>query len=189
MIELITYILIGIGLAMDAFAVSISSGIALKCFRFRHAFGIAFLFGFFQAIMPIIGWSAGLGFRHYIESFDHWIAFALLVGIGGKMIYEALILPDSQKSCNPHNLLLMVGLAIATSIDALAVGISFSLIQVEIILPVVIIGLVTFVLSFIGVYIGDRIGSRLGSKIDILGGIILILIGCKIVLEAYINIG
>lgn len=183
--DFFTLFLIGIGLAMDAFAVSISSGIALKCVKIKHALYIGLLFGGFQAIMPIIGWSAGLSFRRFIQPYDHWIAFGILFIIGSKMIYEAIVLPpESTKNCNPHNYMLMFGLAIATSIDALAVGISFSLLNITIILPVLIIGIVTFFLSFIGVYIGDKIGSKYGNKIDIIGGLILIFIGIKILFDS-----
>lgn len=179
----INIILISIGLAMDAFAVSISSGVAVKCFRIGHALKVALFFGGFQAVMPLIGWLAGLSFREYINAFDHWIAFGLLLFIGLKMIYEAFTITDPDKKCNTGNLMTLLILSIATSIDALAVGISFSILQVTILQPIIIIGLITFSLSLIGFILGDRIGTRLGKKVDILGGLMLIGIGVKILVE------
>lgn len=181
--EIYQVCLIGLGLAMDAFAVSIGSGIAIQCLRARNALRVALFFGGFQALMPVMGWLAGRGLKSYVESFDHWIAFALLAGIGIKMIYESVWLKEAQKKCDPLNLLVLFGLAIATSIDALAVGVSFAFLNVEIVSPALIIGAITFALCFAGVYIGNRIGDRLGTKMEVLGGIILILMGIKILLE------
>ena len=178
-----TIVLIGIGLAMDALAVSITSGFTLKTFKVRYAFKIAIFFGAFQAIMPVLGWLAGNSFRQYIESVDHWIAFGLLAFIGGKMIYESTIMKKTESKADPNNLLILFGLSLATSIDALAVGISFSVLKLEIIGPVLIIGLVTFIFSFFGVYIGKRFGKFLGNKIEITGGVVLIGIGIKILIE------
>ena len=175
--------LIGLGLAMDAFAVSITSGVTIKKFQVSHAFRIALFFGGFQAIMPLIGWAAGLSFQKFIEPYDHWIAFLILVIIGCKMIYEAVIPNRLHTKCDPLNFLVLLGLAIATSIDALAVGIGFSILNITIIEPVLIIGFITFILSFIGVYLGDKFGTVFGKRIDILGGIILIGIGFKILLS------
>ncbi len=179
----ITLLLIAIGLSIDCFAVAISSGIALKCFRIRYALRVGILFGGFQALMPVIGWFAGVSFKQYIENYDHWVAFAMLAIIGGKMIYEATLLEEAEKSCDPRNLLLVFGLAIATSIDALAVGISFSVLGISILSPVLIIGLVSFIAAYGGMYIGDKFGDIFGNKVEIFGGIILILIGLKILLE------
>ncbi|MDD3051729.1 MAG: manganese efflux pump MntP family protein [Candidatus Cloacimonetes bacterium] len=178
-----TILLISLGLAMDAFAVSVSSGVVLTCFRKRYALKIALFFGVFQAVMPLIGWSAGLTFRNYISAVDHWIAFALLSIIGGKMIYESLITCEKEKSCNPENIMVLLMLAVATSIDALAVGISFSCLEVSIITPALIIGIVTFVLSFAGVFIGNKFGSIFENKMELIGGLILIGIGIKILVE------
>jgi putative Mn2+ efflux pump MntP len=175
--------LIGLGLAMDAFAVSVSSGIAIKCLKFRHALRIAFLFGLFQALMPVIGWLAGTSLKVYVESFDHWIAFGLLAFVGAKMIYEAVWLDEAEKKCDPLNMAVLLGLAVATSIDALAVGISFAFLNIGIASPALVIGGITFLVCLGGVYLGHRIGDRMGSKMEVIGGSILILMGIKILLE------
>jgi putative Mn2+ efflux pump MntP len=181
--ELYPIILIAIGLSMDAFAVSITSGITIDCLRLKHAARIAFFFGAFQAVMPILGWLAGIGLKQYVEAFDHWIAFGLLLFIGVKMIYEAVWIKEVEKKCDPLNITILLGLAIATSIDALAVGVTFAFIKVPIITPAVIIGLTTFTISFGGVFIGNKFGNRLGSKMEVIGGLILIAIGVKILLQ------
>jgi len=181
--SIINVLLISLGLAMDAFAVSISNGMALKCFKKKIAFRVALFFGGFQAIMPVIGWAAGLSFRKYIESYDHWIAFVLLSFIGVKMIFESSGLEKNETSCNPENILFLFTMAVATSIDALAVGISFSCLRINIITPVIAIGLVTFVLSFSGVFLGNKFGSFFEKKMELLGGVILIGIGLKILLQ------
>ncbi|MCF7858068.1 MAG: manganese efflux pump MntP family protein [Candidatus Cloacimonetes bacterium] len=179
----ITILIIALGLALDAFAVSITSGVTLRCFKVRPAFRVAIFFGGFQALMPVIGWFAGSSFKSYIETFDHWIAFGLLVFIGSKMIYESIMIKEAEKKCDPNNLNTVLILAIATSIDALAVGLSFSILQVEIIKPVLIIGLVTFFVSLGGVYLGGKFGSLFENKIELLGGLILIGIGIKILIQ------
>ncbi len=186
--DLITIIFIALGLAMDAFAVSIASGVTLKKVRLRYAFRVALFFGGFQALMPLLGWLAGNSFSSYIAAFDHWVAFGLLAFIGGKMIYESTVLKEAEKKTDPRNLTILFILAIATSIDALAVGLSFSFLNVTIIEPVIIIGVITFLLSFAGVYIGARTGSFFENKIEIIGGIILIGIGIKILIEHLIGI-
>ncbi len=180
--NLLLILLIAVGLAMDAFAVSITCGLALKKLKIKHVFTIALSFGFFQGVMPIIGWLAGVGFRSFISSIDHWIAFGLLVIIGGKMIYESSKLESSVKD-EELNVTFLLFLSIATSIDALAVGLSFSFLKVEIITPSLIIGVVTFILSMIGVIIGKKVGHLFERKIEVFGGIILILIGFKILLS------
>lgn len=181
--QLWSIILISIGLAMDAFAVSITNGITIQCLKLKHAVKIAIFFGGFQALMPLIGWLAGIGLKQYVESFDHWIAFALLLFIGAKMIYEAIWIDEVEKKCDPLNLVVLLGLAIATSIDAMAVGVTFAFLHIAIITPAIIIGLITFGLSLAGVFIGNRLGDRLGSKMEILGGIILIGMGTKILMS------
>lgn len=181
--DILSMIIIGLGLAMDAFAVSISSGVTLKKCNIGHAFRIALFFGGFQAIMPLVGWSAGLTFKTQVETYSHWIAFIILLVIGCKMIYESIIIKEDNRKCDPSNLLILAGLAIATSLDALAVGVSFSILDITITEPVLVIGAVTFILSFIGVYLGDRFGILFGNKIEILGGVILIFIGFKILLK------
>ncbi|MBN1327525.1 MAG: manganese efflux pump [Candidatus Cloacimonetes bacterium] len=181
--DLISISGLGLALAMDAFAVSLSSGCTLKKVYFHHAFRIAFFFGLFQAVMPVLGWYAGLSVRSLIASVDHWIAFGLLSLIGGKMIYEAFYLKDMEKKCDPTGIMVLLGLAVATSIDALAVGISFSLLEINILLPVLIIGGITFILSFGGVFIGNRFGNLMGNKFEIIGGILLLVMGFKILLS------
>ena len=171
---------------MDAFAVSITSGITIKRLHINHALKIALFFGLFQAFMPIIGWLAGLSLRDYISAVDHWIAFGLLSFIGCKMIYESITVQSSKKEINPLNVYVLLVLSIATSIDALAVGISFAFLKVSIVTPVIIIGTVTFLLSYLGVYIGDRIGHFFENKIEIAGGILLIGIGIKILVEGLV---
>jgi putative Mn2+ efflux pump MntP len=168
---------------MDAFAVSITSGITIQCLQIKHALRIAFFFGLFQALMPIVGWLAGIGLKSYVEAFDHWIAFSLLVFIGAKMIYEAVWIKEVEKKCDPLNLVVLLGLAVATSIDALAVGITFAFLKVSIITPAVLIGCITFGISLSGVFIGNKVGDKLGSKMEVIGGLILIGIGIKILLQ------
>lgn len=178
-----TTFLIAIGLSMDAFAVSVANGVSMKTLRVRHAFMIAFFFGAFQALMPVIGWLAGLRVADFIEQYDHWIAFVLLSIIGGKMIYESFRIKEAEEDPCSLNIGALLVLSIATSIDALAVGLSFAFLKTAILAPVVIIGAVTFVLSFLGVVIGEKIGHLFESKIEFLGGVILIGIGGKILLE------
>lgn len=170
---------------MDAFAVSVSSGVTIKKMHLKHAMLMAAFFGGFQAIMPILGWTGGLFFRDYIESYAHWIAFGLLTIVGIKMIYESTKLnEDSENESDPHNIYILFTLAIATSIDALAVGITFSCLDYNIWEAAVLIGIITFVISFIGTQLGQKIGHHLGEyKVEILGGLILIGIGVKILLE------
>ncbi len=178
-----TILFIAIGLAMDAFAVSVVTGSVYKDFKVRHALRMALFFGGFQAVMPVIGFLAGLGLVDYIAPYDHWVAFALLFFVGGKMIYESFQIEATEKDRNPANLPVLLILSLATSIDALAVGITLSLLQAPVALAVTIIGLVTFGLSYGGVYLGKRFGHFFESKIEIVGGLILIAIGIKIVVE------
>ncbi len=181
--SLLTILFIALGLSIDCFAVSISSGITLKCFRVKYALRVGAFFGGFQALMPVVGWLTGLSFKRYIEGYDHWIAFLLLSFIGGKMIYESAIIKKAEKSCDPRNILLVFILAIATSIDALAVGLSFSVLGMSIITPVILIGVVSFIMSIFGMYLGDKFGNIFGNKVEIVGGFILIFIGFKILIQ------
>lgn len=178
-----TILFIAVGLAMDAFAVSVVTGSLYKEFKLRHALRMALFFGGFQAIMPIIGFLAGLGLQGYIAPYDHWVAFALLCFVGGKMIYESFRIEAAERDRNPANLAVLLILSFATSIDALAVGITLSLLRAPIVLAVTIIGLVTFFLSYTGVFIGKRFGHFFESKVEIIGGLILVAIGVKIVIE------
>ncbi len=175
--------IIALGLAMDAFAVSITSGFTIKILKIRYAFRIALFFGMFQALMPMIGWLAGYSLKDMITSYDHWIAFGLLSFIGGRMIYESFVPQSEGRPCDPMTIYRLLLLSIATSIDALAVGLTLSFLSVEIITPSLIIGMVTFILSFIGVFFGNRFGHFFESKIEMIGGIILMIIGIKILIE------
>ena len=182
--SLFSIFMIGIGLSMDAFAVSVARGMTMKKEELlRYALTLGFFFGIFQAVMPLIGWWAGSCFQEFIASIDHWIAFGLLAIIGSNMIRESF--RGEEEACDDKSLTLktILILAVATSIDALAVGISFAFLQVHIWTAIVIIGLTTFVLSFLAVYLGNRLGNLLEKYAGILGGIILILIGTKILLE------
>lgn len=179
----VTIVFIAIGLAMDAFAVSITSGAAYKQLHLRHTLRMALFFGGFQAFMPLIGALAGLSFREYIADYDHWIAFIILAAVGGKMIYESFKITEAEKNFSPTNILVLLVLSVATSIDALAIGITLSLVAASIVTAVTVIGLVTFVLSYLGVMIGKRFGHIFENKIEAFGGIILIILGVKILLE------
>jgi putative Mn2+ efflux pump MntP len=181
--DLFTIMVIAVGLAMDAFAVSIVSGSVYQQLHVRHALRMAVFFGGFQAIMPLIGSLAGMSVKDYIADYDHWVAFGLLAAVGGKMIYESFKIESAEKNLDPSNVLVLLILALATSIDALAIGITLSLIVSSIAVAVIIIGLVTFVLSYLGVFIGKRFGHFFENKIEALGGLILIGLGVKIVLE------
>ena len=181
--DILSILIIALGLAMDAFAVSIASGAALRRCELKTVLRIALFFGAFQGVMPVIGWAASQHFKRYVAGIDHWIAFALLAGVGIKMIYESRkIKSDEAEICAISNTTLLV-LAVATSIDALAVGLSISFIDVAIIAPALIIGAVTFILSTAGVCIGDRIGHFFEGRIEVLGGVLLIGIGFRILLQ------
>ena len=179
--------LIGVGLSMDAFAVAICKGLCMKSLNYAHSLIIALFFGGFQAIMPLIGYFLGTFFESYITAVDHWIAFLLLLYIGGKMIYDTLTSGDEEIVCHVDaklNFKELFLLAVATSIDALAVGITFSFYKnTNIFANVSIIGITTFVIGFAGVAIGNKFGTRFKKKAEITGGVILVLIGAKILLE------
>ena len=182
----IEFFLIGVGLSMDAFAVSVCKGLAMKKVNKKQAVIIGLYFGGFQALMPLIGWFLGVRFQKYITSIDHWIAFGLLVFIGGKMILEAIRdteVQEIKEKDPPIDYKEMFVLAIATSIDALAVGITFAFLDTPIVEAVIIIGVTTFILSILGVVVGNFFGTRYKKKAEIAGGIILVLIGLKILLE------
>jgi putative Mn2+ efflux pump MntP len=181
--DILNIIVIALGLAMDAFAVSITSGLTIKKLKIKHAFKIALFFGLFQAFMPIVGWLAGLSLRDFIVSIDHWVAFILLAFIGCKMIYESIKMESTERKINPLNTYILLMLSLATSIDALAIGISFAFLTISIVTPVIIIGIVTFLLSFFGVFVGNKSGHFFEGKIEIIGGIILVGIGIKILIE------
>ena len=180
---MINIILISISLAMDCFAVSIAGGAAIAKPKIINALKIGISFGLFQAIMPLIGWSIGFSFRNLIENVDHWVAFSLLLIIGIKMLYEAFKKSPGKKKTDITRIPTLLILSIATSIDALVVGISLSIIALSIYLSILIIGLSAFVFSVSGYYLGNKIGKIIGNKVEIIGGIILIGIGVKILIE------
>ena len=181
--------LLAIGLAMDCFAVSIASGIILKRVRMRPMLIMALAFGFFQALMPLLGWIGASFFSHLIENIDHWIAFAILAFLGGRMVLESFKDEDCRHEFDPTSLKVVSALAVATSIDALAVGVSFAFLGVRSfssILPSIgIIGVVSFALSFVGLMFGIRFGCGIARKLraELWGGVILIIIGTKILIE------
>ena len=179
--------LIGVGLSMDAFAVSICKGLGMKRLNMKQALVIGLFFGGFQALMPLIGWALGTQLADFITPIDHWIAFILLVLIGGKMLFDAFSGGDEEDAGEPKDARLdfkeLLMLAIATSIDALAVGITFAFLGVNIVVAIAVIGVTTFVLSVVGVAVGHAFGARYEKGATIAGGIVLILIGCKILLE------
>ncbi|WP_303053153.1 manganese efflux pump MntP family protein [uncultured Ruminococcus sp.] len=182
--------LTAIALSMDAFAVSVCKGLGMRRMRYDQALVISLYFGVFQALMPLIGWLLGTSFSRYIQAFDHWIAFVLLAFLGGKMLWDVFHEKEDgeQESAErrlDHRELFM--LAIATSIDALAVGIAFACLDVNIWSSVSIIGVTTLVISFAGVWIGNRFGNRFQKKAEIAGGLVLILIGVKILAEHLIE--
>ena len=175
-------LLIAIGLAMDAFAVSICKGLSMKKMNWKKALIVGAYFGIFQALMPIIGFFLGSTFEDLVTHIDHWIAFVLLVAIGGNMLKEAFA--NNSENCNDNvDFRTMSILAIATSIDALAVGITFAFLQADIWISATIIGIVTFIISIIGVKIGNRFGNKYERRAETVGGFILIFMGIKILLE------
>ena len=179
---LIELFLIAVGLSMDAFAVSVCKGLAMPKCTFKKAAIVGLWFGGFQALMPAIGYILGAQFQEAIASIDHWIAFVLLALIGGNMIHEALD-NDEEEADASLDVKTMFLLAVATSIDALAIGITFAFLKVSIIPAVCFIGIVPFIISFAGVKIGNVFGARYKNKAEIVGGVILILLGLKILLE------
>ena len=182
----IEILLISIGLAMDAFAVSVCKGLAMKKMSWKKAISIGLYFGTFQAVMPIIGYFLGTTFERFITNVDHWVAFILLVGIGINMVKEAFNKESENRNDNVDVKTMLV-LSIATSIDALAIGITFAFLKVNLILAVALIGVITFILAVIGTKIGNRFGDKYQNKAELVGGIILVLLGIKILLE-HLNI-
>jgi putative Mn2+ efflux pump MntP len=181
--EIFTIFFIALALAMDAFAISIVSGSIYKKLGIKHIIKIASFFGAFQALMPLLGLCAAVTMKEYIQNFDHWIAFIILTAIGLKMLYESIKITGEEKNFNITSTAFLIILSIATSIDALAVGITLPLITKYVFYPVVVIGIITFLLSCFGVYIGKRFGHFFESKIEALGGLVLIFIGLKIFLQ------
>jgi len=183
--DYLSIIIIGIGLSMDCFAVSISKGILAKKLFFWLTFRMALLFGLSQAIMPLIGYQLGAGYAGYMKSIDHWVAFGLLSLIGGKMVIEGFKIndPETDKTSNPFAWASLLSLALATSIDAFATGIVFIPYHALIWKAIAIIGLTSFIFTFLGMYIGVHFGKRFHIKVEMIGGFILIGIGLKILVE------
>lgn len=182
-LELIT---IAIALALDAFAVAIATGVQLQCVNAAQTIRMSVVFGAFQAIMPLIGWFLGIKVKHIIESFDHWVAFGLLVFVGARMIYEA-VLREEETDCSLDNTCgsRLIMLSIATSIDALAVGLSLAVINIEIWTPALVIGIVCLIFTAVGLHLGKIIGSiqSIGQKAEVVGGLVLIAISIKILFD------
>ena len=182
--DFLTLLGIAVALAMDAFAVALGTGLCLPRLTGRHLFRFGFHFGLFQALMPIIGWLAGVTVRVYIESFDHWLAFGLLILVGGKMLWEACHgEADRCQRGDPTRGWSLLLLSVATSIDALAIGLSLAILGVTIWFPALVIGLVAGLLTTCGMLLGRRIGQSWGQRVEIFGGLVLIGIGVKILLE------
>ena len=180
--QFITLLITAIGLSMDAFAVAMCKGLSLRHYRARYALIVGLYFGFFQGIMPLIGYFLGINLSHMIEAYDHWIAFILLAFLGGKMLYEAFS-AEEDETCDATDFKTMLVLSVATSIDALAAGISFAVLQMNIFSAVLVIGITTFLLSALGVKIGSVFGAKFKLGAEVAGGIILIGIGIKILIE------
>lgn len=177
-------IFIAIGLGMDALSVSLCKGLSMKEMKWKKAIIIGLYFGIFQAVMPCIGYIAGIKFQSIIENWSHWIALVLLALIGLNMIKEAIW--GEEEVNDKIDFKTMIMLAIATSIDALIIGVTFAILKNDIIIPSIIIGIITFIMSVIGVKVGNLFGNKMGKNAEIFGGIVLILIGIKIVVEHYI---
>ena len=170
---------------MDSFAVSLTPGVLLKPFKWSRVLKIAAFMALFQGGMPLIGWALGIGFKSYIEAYDHWVAFGVLLFLGAKMIWEGWPRKNEEEPCcmDPSDTRTLVGLSLATSIDALAVGISLAILKTPLFDLALIVAVVTFLFSASGVYFGHKIGERIDLKLDLIGGLILIGIGCKILVE------
>ena len=171
---------LAVGLAMDAFAVSLAAGTNKETNGFRPTFRLSFHFGLFQFLMPILGWALGTKLAGAIQAFDHWIAFGLLAFVGARMIHAGLTSPDDAPRKDPSRGLTLIGLCVATSIDALAVGLSLAFLRVDIWYPSVVIGVVTAALSVVGLRLGNHAGKFLGRRMEVVGGVLLILIGLKL---------
>ncbi len=181
--EPLTLFFIAIALAMDAFAVALAAGVVLHPVSKRQLFRLSFHFGLFQGLMPIVGWLAGLSVQSMISAYDHWIAFGLLSFVGGKMIYEAFHDKEKKQKTDPTRGATMVMLSVATSIDALAVGLSLAVIGVSVWTPALVIGITAAVLTVAGMLLGGKVGMIWGKRVEILGGLVLIGIGLKILAE------
>lgn len=179
----IEIVLLAVGLSMDSLAVSVTGGALIQNYKHRHMLKIGCVMGVFQAGMTLAGYLAGMSFKKYITAFDHWIAFILLLYIGSKMIYESTRDREEDNKTNPLRFKTLCGLGVATSIDALAIGISLACLESTIALEALTIGVVTFLISAFGVYFGHHFGRKIDLKLDLIGGLILIAIGTKILIE------
>jgi putative Mn2+ efflux pump MntP len=187
-IDTLTLLGIAVGLAMDAFAVAIATGIVLGTVSGRQTFRLAFHFGLFQFLMPVVGYLAGMTVERYIAEYDHWLAFALLVYIGGKMVHEGFRGEEEEGNGgkDPTRGMSLVVLSVATSIDALAVGVSLGVLHNEgIVYPGVVIGVVACTFTAAGLHLGKRLGAVFGKRMEIVGGVVLVAIGVKILLDQY----
>jgi manganese efflux pump family protein len=180
MTEFLTYLMLAIGLSFDSFAVSVSCGIVKKEIRFDEAVRVAFSLGFFQALFPLIGWFIGHFLHGLLQNLDHWIAFGLLCIIGLRMIIEGIRKKEENLFYNPTKWSVLISMSVATSIDALAVGLSFGFLETNMLIPVIIIGVVTFFAAMLGMLFGKNISGEKSHRSIIVGGVILILIGVKI---------
>ncbi len=185
--EILTVFFLAIGLSFDSFAVSVCSGLNLPQIRFLQATKIAIFLALFQALMPLVGWLVGNSLKSLIEPVDHWIAFGLLSLIGGKMIIESFIDSEQREIKNPLHIKVILLLSLATSIDALAVGFSFATLLEKILIAVLIIGSVTFIASMLGILLGKKTGPKINKYAEIIGGLILIVIGSKILIEHFLS--
>lgn len=181
--SIIEILLLAIGLSMDSLAVSVAGGAVIRRCTVYNMMKVGLFMGITQAAMTVVGYLVGAGFQKYITAFDHWIAFALLLYLGGKMVYDSMHEDEDTCQTNPLNNKTLLGMAIATSIDALAVGVSLALLDSEIVIQALLIGIVTFLMSVFGVYFGSRFGRKVDLKLDLIGGLILIGIGVKILVE------
>jgi manganese efflux pump family protein len=184
-LDLFTTLGLALGLSMDATAVAVAVSVALGRVSGAQVFRFAFHFGLFQAVMPLIGWAAGRSFMVYIQAWDHWVAFGLLLAVGGKALFEAFAAEGAgqQGAADPTRGWSLIFLSTATSIDALAVGLSFAMLDTPVVEPCAIIGLVTAALTVVGMLVGGRIGARFGQRMRVVGGLVLIAIGLKILFE------
>ena len=180
--DVLTILFIAIGLAMDAFAVSLGIGTTERSTEARARFRLAFHFGLFQCLMPIIGWVAGSTVSRWIAPIDHWIAFALLAYVGVNMIRSGINPEQESYASDPSRGKTLVVLAVATSIDALAVGLSLAMLEVAIITPSIVIGVITYSLSMVGLFAGNKLGEKFGKRMEVIGGLILIGIGLRVVI-------
>ena len=174
---------LAVGLALDAFAVAIGVGLVLPRLTLRPVFRLAWHFGFFQFFMPIVGWVLGMAVHEWIAVYDHWVAFAVLVVLGGKMVVEGWRGRPSELRTDPTRGWSLVLLSIGTSIDALAVGLTMGVLRTKLWVPAAIIGVVACVMTILGLYVGDRLGKMLGRRVEVIGGVVLIAIGVKILFE------